>query len=150
MKRDWKKRILIRYLVISAFCVVFSKIYHYFSHKITSPWMTFLFVWPLFLGALPAALRVRGCFPGFFYGGENDVQQNVGRDGRTEAENGEKGWFRLELYRFGIAALTVSSLLTGILEIAGTDSDYPGFLRAAGAVMVAAGALLMIVSRHRA
>ncbi|MDO5133326.1 MAG: hypothetical protein Q4D81_10130 [Eubacteriales bacterium] len=190
-------KILIRYLVISAFCGGLALIYNYFSHGITSPWMTFLFAWPLLLGALPAALRVRGFFPGILSGKEssgragpnrgnssagNFTQGNPGRENSSQADssqgnscagnpsqgdpgredsgrdgNGaredeekeEKGWFGPDLYRFGIAALTVASLLTGILEIAGTDSDYPGFLRMAGAGMLAAGALLMIVSRRR-
>ena len=42
------------WLAISVFCAVFALIYEYFSFRVYSPSMIFLFAWPLCLGVLPA------------------------------------------------------------------------------------------------
>lgn len=120
------KKILIRYLLISAFCAVFYLIYNRFAHEVHSPWMTWLFAWPLVLGAFPAALEYLGILPGTGSGFRN----------RPEIGGQQK-----DIYRFGIAALTVASLLKGILKIAGTDSIYAGYLLYAGILMAAGGAV---------
>lgn len=125
-ERKKYRTILIRYLLISAFCLVFYLIYNRFAHDIHSPWMTWLFAWPLVLGAVPAALEYLGILPG---------------TRRTLAKGEEIGGMQKDLYRFGVAALTVSSLLRGILKIAGTDSRYARFLLLAGLVMTVAGAV---------
>ena len=111
-------RILNRYIGIAAFCAVFSLIYNLFSHGIHSPFMSWLFAWPLALGGLPAGLAALGLLPP-----------------ADAASDGIK-----DLYRFGIASVTVASMLKGILEIAGNDSVYTNILMAAGIVMLAAGA----------
>lgn len=46
------------------------------------------------------------------------------------------------LYHFGVATVTVSSLLRGILEIAGTSSRYQRFLMLLGLLELLAGVLL--------
>ena len=122
-----EKRILIRYLAVSAFCLLFSTVYGVFSHGIHSPWMSFLAAWPLVLGAVPAAGRLM-------------INRRSGKK-----MPGTCVW--TDIYRFGIAALTAASLLKGILEIAGTDSGYPGLLLCAGAAMLVIGAAGTI--RHR-
>ena len=120
------KKILIRYLLISAFCAVFYLIYNRFAHEVHSPWMTWLFAWPLVLGAFPAALEYLGILPGTGSGFKNKP---------------EIGGQQKDIYRFGIAALTVASLLKGILKIAGTDSIYAGYLLYAVILMAASGAV---------
>lgn len=115
-------RILNRYIGIAVFCAVFSLIYNLFSHGIHSPFMSWLFAWPLVLGGLPAGLAALGFLPPADAAGE-----------------GTK-----DLWRFGIAAVTVASMLKGILEIAGNDSVYTNVLMAAGVVMLAAGAVFGI------
>ena len=181
-----EKRLLLRYLAVSAFCLLFSAIYRHFSHGIHSPWMSYLAAWPLVLGAAPAAWRwqqnakkasadrVEGpagmcqgdspsdtigasdasrpsdacgspvpCSPSGAQGGRpldrrrSHVCQGVCSSGTSGAPGSS---FRTDLYHFGVAALTVASLLKGILEIAGTDSGYPGLLLFAGAAMLAIGA----------
>lgn len=124
--RDIYKTILIRYLAISAFCAVFSIVYDQFSHDVRSPWMTWLFVWPLVMGAIPAVLEYFGILPG---------------TGEVFEGKEEIGGIQKDVYRFGIAALTCASLLRGVLKIAGTDSRLVGYLFAAGALMSAAGAV---------
>ena len=47
-----------------------------------------------------------------------------------------------DIYHYGVAALTVSSLLRGIFEIAGTSSVYQTILFLAGWIMTGIGVLL--------
>ncbi len=103
------------YLAVSAFCVVFAWIYARFSHGVHSPFMTYLFAWPLLLGALPSLIG--WLFP------------RIRPMGRISGN----------LYPAGVAALTVSSLLRGILEIAGTASVYQSALTVVGSGFLAAG-----------
>ena len=97
------RKILVRYLAITAFCLLVSVIYGHFSHGI--------------------------------------------RD--TIPDESGAGEVMKDIYRFGIAAVTVSSFLKGVLEIAGTDSFYPDVLRYAGAVMLVCGAAGFFFVRHR-
>lgn len=50
------------------------------------------------------------------------------------------------IYNSGVAALTVSSMLRGIMDIAGTGSVYQTWMLYAGAVMAAAGAVIFAVA----
>lgn len=79
--------------------------------------MTFLFVWPLALGLLPELILL--CLP------------RIHRPGQISAN----------LYHSGVATVTVSSLLRGIFEIAGTSSDYQQWMMLAGIGLLAAGIL---------
>ena len=162
------KIILVRYLCISAFCLLFFIIYNHFSHEIHSPWMTWLFAWPLVLGAVPAALEYLGLLPGCGAAvGEGGERRSAEREAGGRRDRGRKeevrtregqesmdretGGIPRDIYRFGIAALTCASLLKGILEIAGTDSVFADLLLAAGFVMLLAGAAgyLMAVRKAR-
>ena len=113
-KRRFNKGVMI-YLIITIFCQVFFLIYDRFSHGVRSPYMTYLFLWPLLLGLVPGLLF--WCIP------------RIRRQGRISAN----------LYHSGVAAVTVSSLLRGIFEIAGTGSKYQEWLMIAGGVMLLAG-----------
>ena len=128
------KKILVRYLAASAFFAVFALVYYRFSHEIRSPWMTWLFAWPLIMGAVPAALEYLGILPG---------------SGEKSEDGQEAGGQQKDFYRFGIAALTSASLLRGILRIAGTDSTFVDYLFIAGAVMAAAGAVSYFLKVRR-
>lgn len=118
-----RRRLAARYLAVSAFCLLFSVVYSLFSHGIHSPWMRWLAAWPFVLGAVPA-LILAARRPGSQTAGGYRVKEEIFKD----------------IYRFGIAAVTVASLLKGILEIAGTDSLYPTVLLFAGAGMLLFGA----------
>lgn len=50
------------------------------------------------------------------------------------------------IYNSGVAALTVSSMLRGIMDIAGTGSVYQVWMLYAGTVMTAAGAVIFVVA----
>lgn len=143
---DKNSRILFRYLAVSLFLILVSRIYSFFAHGVSSPWMTFLFAWPLFLGGIPSLLRISGILPS---DGSRHIRLPVpGLRKAGWGAGGADAFFSAageDLYRFGIAAVTVGSLLQGIMEIAGTDSAYPGYLLAAGTVMLTAGVLFYIV-----
>lgn len=111
------------YLPITVFCFVFFLVYDRFSHGVRSPYMTYLFAWPLVLGLLPSVLL--WLFP------------RIRRQKRISAD----------LYHAGVAAVTVSSMLRGILEIAGTGSDYQQWLMIAGGVLLLGGIIAYILDR---
>ena len=100
------------------FCGIFYLVYNRFSHGVHSPYMTWLFVWPLVLGVVP----------GVYW----KWRRNIARP----------GCIPLNLYHSGVAAVTVSSMLRGIFEIAGTSSVYQEWLMQAGIIMLY-GAILL-------
>ena len=107
------------------FCLVLFIVYSLFSHGVYSNYMTFLFAWPLLLGFVPAlliALIPALCEPSHL----------------TKA-----------LYHAGLAAATVSSLLRGIFEIAGTSSPLQMPLMYFGIGMMIVGAITYIYSNLR-
>jgi len=83
--------------------------------------MTFLFLWPMVLGALPALV--------FLWAGKSIPKAGPAAEGR-------------HLYIEGVAALTMASLLRGVLEIAGTASVYQQYLMIAGWILAGGGAAL--------
>ena len=80
--------------------------------------MTWLCGWPFVLGVLPSV---------FFW--KYKIFRSPGR-------------ISINIWNSGVAALTVSSLLRGIFEIAGTASDYQEWLMRAGGVMLIGAVLL--------
>ncbi|MCD8003972.1 MAG: hypothetical protein LUG88_08730 [Clostridia bacterium] len=114
------------YLGISLFVFIFSRVYYIYSHNVHSPYMTFAFAVTLILGALPcfAAAQLRGRF--------------------------HVGYYAARIYHSGVAAVTVSVILRGVFEIAGTSSVYQTYLTAAGIIMLAAGAVMCICGTARA
>ena len=116
------------FLGISLFCLIIFLIYDQFSHNVRSPYMTWLFCWPLLLGALPSfILWIFKFLP-------------------------RPGYITINLFCSGIAALTVGSLLRGIFDIAGTASPLQTGLSIAGIAMVILGFMgygAGIVFRHQ-
>ena len=110
--------------VVSAFCslflTAFSLVYNMFSHGVHSPFMTFLFAWPLFLCALPAGI----CLLFSQVPGPSVISSLF--------------------WQTGTAAVTVSSMLRGIFDIAGNSSVYQSALMAAGLFFLACGAILYL------
>lgn len=121
IRPNMKKGALI-FLGISLFCLVIFIIYDRFSHNVRSPYMTWLFAWPLVLGVLPCTWLTAA--------------------GRLPRPTG----FTINLYCSGVAALTVSSLLRGIFEIAGTASPFQTGLAIAGMIMTVAGMISYVVT----
>lgn len=98
-------------------------IYSFFSHGVSSPFMTWMFLVPLLLGALPGFLwaKLQPC--------PETVRVRMGGS----------------LYAGGMAALVNGMMLRGILDIAGTSSPYiPVFWGLGGLLMVVGGLLLLI------
>lgn len=122
MACDSFKKAFFTYTGISLFCFIFYLVYNQFSHGVHSPYMTFLFGWPFVLGVLPSA----------FWG----VKRKIPRPNRL----------CVNIWNSGVAAVTVSSLLRGIFEIAGTTSQYQRWLMWMGEVMLAAAVVVYLCS----
>lgn len=109
------------YAGVTLFCLLFFLVYDRFSHGVRSPYMTFLFLWPLILGFIPGILFY--LFPGFR----------------------KPGMLSGNLYHSGVAALTVSSMLRGVFDIAGNSSDYQQWLMAIGFILLTGGIITYIL-----
>ncbi len=98
-KRKFLLKNSIVYVAISLLCVVISNVYALFGHGIRSDYMDSMFLYPLLGGVMYLlALALSDEHGGMFRLGKN-------------------------VYNSAIAALTAGSMLRGIVEIAGTDSD---------------------------
>jgi hypothetical protein len=101
------------YLLAALGCAIFGEVYELFSHEVWSCFMIGAFVLPLLLGALPFFLLRKSGKP--FPGRAAD------------------------LIHAGVAALTVGSLVQGVLEIYGTTNPLTAVYWIAGAALTAAG-----------
>lgn len=113
------------YGAVTVFTVVASSIYAQFAHGVSSAAMTYMFLYPLVGGVIPAlvlwALALRG----------------AGVPRSRVAFN---------LYNAGLATLTVASFLQGVLEIAGTASAYTVMIRLLGAGLVTGAVVTELLS----
>ncbi|MBR0092174.1 MAG: hypothetical protein IJP92_10780 [Lachnospiraceae bacterium] len=109
------KRTGIVYLGISILCLAFGLIYEAFGFGVTSPFMHFAFLLPLFLGAAPYLIAAFT---------------------KKRLPFGEKG---AVLWHAGVATLTVGSLFRGALDIYGTSSPLTIVY------LIAAGLLFLLV-----
>lgn len=106
------------YLLISAFLALFSAIYLHFSHGVSSPFMQFLCLIPLLLGALPALLLYR-----------------LGYTLRPSV---------LVFYRCAVFTLTVGSAVRGVMDIYGTTSALLSIYPALALLLFCLSALAFI------
>jgi len=102
-------RLAFRYLLITVLCAVFGAVYEAFSHGVYAFGMLYAFAIPLLGGVLPALL--------------------LARYGRTLPSD-----TAVQLWHFGISALTVGSLFSGALEIYGTANRLTAVYWLAGGV----------------
>lgn len=107
-KSTWV-RITIRYLLATIFCAAFGAVYELFSHGVYAYGMLYAFIFPLLGGVLPGLLFMKG-------------------NGKILAGTA------LQLWSFGISALTVGALFSGALEIYGTTSRLTTVYWLAGVV----------------
>ena len=114
------RRMLYISICCSLFCLLFYMIYNLFSHGVHSPFMTFLFVWPLVLCVIPYALFV--------------FMPQIPGPSLLSALT----------WNTAAAALTISSLLRGVFDIAGNSSVYQVIMMAAGFVMLFIGLVLYV------
>ncbi|MEA4813857.1 MAG: hypothetical protein VB112_02970 [Oscillospiraceae bacterium] len=105
------------YLVFAAICAVFGGVYEYFSHGVYSPFMMFMFAFPL-LGAVAAFAL--------------SMSDKLRLPTRTERS----------LLDTGLATLTVGSCLRGIFDIYGSTVAAVGFYWTAGLALALSGAVL--------
>lgn len=119
-------------LIGTGVCLLFFLIYDQFSHNVRSNYMTYLFLWPLILGAVPYGILT------FITRRTNSIKL-PGNESRL-------------FYNLGLEAVTMSSLLRGIFEIAGTASIYQVFLMYGGIVLLIIGIMFyaFIPSRKKA
>ncbi len=111
------------YLAAAGACALFGAIYELFSHGVWSAFMIGAFAFPLLLGALPFALL-----------------QKVGKPypGKAAAE----------LIHAGVAALTVGSIIRGVLAIYGTDNPLAAVYWIVGTALTAVGWLAAAVRKR--
>lgn len=102
IRKKFFKTIVI-FSIMTIFTFIFDKVYGIFGHGVTSPYMTYMFLYPLLGGAL-------------FYGIIMLLIPSI--------VNKKRYRFFYNIYNSGIAVLTVGSFLRGIMEIAGTFSTY--------------------------
>ena len=119
-KSDMKK-ILFGYASASLLCLIFSLIYGIFSHDVTSPYMTYLCLFPLILGVIPFSFLA--------------FVKKIPLPQMTE----------LNLYGSGVGAVTLSSGMKGIFEIAGTGSFLQTILMYIGSILILAGTAVYLI-----
>lgn len=107
-------RTILFYLGLTAFCIVFDRVYFLFGHGVESPAMLWMFLYPLLAGVIPLSLLW------------------------VWIENARaKPWFRLAYNTFNtaLAILIVGSALQGVVDIAGTTSPYTFLYPVAGWIL---------------
>ena len=114
-ERSRRQKLLLWDLYATLFCVLFGAVYEVFSHGVYSYGMIYAFVFPLVLGVLPLLLIGMRRAPD-----PNRFSQNV--------------------YHAGIAALTVGSIVTGVLEIYGTTNPLTLVYWILGSLLTVLGA----------
>lgn len=92
-----KQKLILYDLSAALLCILFGAVYERFSHGVYSYGMIYAFVFPLVLGVLPLFLIEAFSAP-------------------------YPPRFCRSVYHAGIAALTVGSIVSGVLEIYGTTS----------------------------
>lgn len=105
---------VLRYLFATVFCIGFNAVYALFGHGVSSPFMTYAFVITLVLGVA-----------GFLALGRLKLADRLA----------------FNLYNAGVVTLTVGSLLRGVMDIAGADTNYPVYYFIIGALLLASGGL---------
>ena len=120
-KLSAQKKLILIDLIAALFCALFGAVYEAFGHGVYSYGMLYAFAFPLALGVFPLYLIdvLHAPYPG-------KALRN--------------------LWHAGIAALTVGSIVTGILEIYGTTNPLTAVYWILGAVFLGAGAAGYAVS----
>ena len=105
-------------------CGLLALLYSPFSHGVSSPYLTLLFLWPLGLSLFWAVCAALGRFPGLWCG---------------------------RCFGASTATCATGSFLKGVLSIAGTSSPWCRYFFWVGGLWAAAGILLLLKgTRHGA
>jgi len=105
---------LFLYIASSAFLALFGAVYEHFSFGVFSYYMIYAFAFPLFLGALPLIII-------------------------AASKKQIPSCLSLKIWNFGIATLSVGSIVKGILNIYGTTNRLLIVYPAAGVLLLFAG-----------
>ena len=108
------------YLIATVFCALFGAVYELFSHGVYAFSMIYAFAFPLLLGAVPFFMRQRAGSP-------------------------FPGYIRRNILHAGIAALTVGSVVEGVLEIYGTSNPLTSIYWIVGVSLTLVGWLAVIL-----
>lgn len=101
------RRILI-YIFSGILCIIINYIYSQFSHGVSSNYMTYMFLIPVISGFVSILL-----------------------------EKIEKTTLKKQtIFANGVATLTIGCFINGILEIAGTSSNYQFIYYVAGVLLI--------------
>ena len=111
------------YLIVSLFCALFGAVYEKFSHEVYSYYMIYAFVFPLVGGVL------------LFL-----VFSVIGLDQYPHH-------YACKLYHSGIAALTIGSIIRGVLDIYGTTNALADYYWIFGSLFVLGGIGMEIIIR---
>ena len=114
MKNTKTRSVMIKYLIAAVFCAVFGTVYELFSHEVYTPFMYLAFLIPFVIGVLPHFLLYKARLP--FPSRLSEC-----------------------LYAFGVTALTVGSILQGVLVIYGTTNRFMPVYAAAGGILLLSG-----------
>lgn len=120
------KKNITAYLICTIAAFIITKVYGWFGHGVTSPVMTWMFLYPLLGGALVYYV-LHLLLP----------QLDQAKEFRTVSN----------LYNSAIATLTVGSFLQGIVEIAGTSSTYIRSFQVVGAGFILSSLILLLWGR---
>lgn len=122
-KQKHFKRTFFVYILLSIIAIIIDNVYSLFGHGIRSNAMTYMFLYPLLGGAIVFGILGK-LFP--------DVLQF------------KSYRFAYNIYNAGIATVTIASFLVGIMEIAGTASNYNNIMFLLGFSLVVLGLIVMI------
>ena len=105
------------------FCIVFAVVYNQFGHGVTSPYMNFMFLYPLVLGVGGYLILMRVHRTECFF----------------------TPWSKW--YHWGIVTLVFGNALKGIFDIAGTSSPYVVLYWIVGGMLIFIGTIGILLSR---
>lgn len=129
-QRNQRRKTIVIYLLLSLIVIAINYVYGLFGHGVHSSAMTWMFLYPL-LGGVGLSLLIYRLAP--------NITQLKGYRLFYNCNNS------------GIAALTLGSFLKGILDIAGTNSQYIILFYVTGWLFVSGSLILLfrLAIKHR-
>lgn len=120
IKKEKARRIALLYLAFTVLSLLFAIVYEHFSHGVYSPYMIFMFAFPLLGGVVPFSIIAKKDGAGF----PDALSYN--------------------LYNAGIETLTLGSCMKGVFDIYGSSSIYLPIYWIAGISLAVIGILIYL------
>lgn len=119
-----RNRMIVSYAIISLLLFIFQKVYHFYGHGVVSFALEFIWLAPLAAGLL---------FTIFLF---------------SKPTKGHSSMFRLSfnLINTSLAIFTAGLILTGVTEIAGTDSPYILYFYVVSVLFLIPGLMVTLVA----